>query len=189
MSAGTCKHAASGCDYPASECSGKCALDAAPKQSAARHCECHIIGGLCSQCGARVGHNAAPINDGGAAFPMPGMSGLPNDGFIYGEPGMSLRDYFIAHAPHEPQPWFVPTMNEPCPNSPRIEDAPDHLRPEVRAELMEDYSVHVGPEATEWVRQRRAAVHAWTREQEKRRYTQWPAAWADEQLAARGKQS
>lgn len=96
MSAGTCKHAASGCDYPASECSGKCALDAAPKQSAARHCECHIIGGLCSQCGARVGHNAAPINDGGAAFPMPGMSGLPNDGFIYGEPGMSLRDYFAT---------------------------------------------------------------------------------------------
>lgn len=32
-------------------------------------------------------------NTGGPAFPMPGMSGLPNDGFIYGQDGMTLRDY------------------------------------------------------------------------------------------------
>lgn len=63
MSAGTCKHAASGCDYPAGECGGAC---------------------------------TAKVSDGGPAFPMPGMSGLPNDGFIYGEPGMTLRDYFAA---------------------------------------------------------------------------------------------
>lgn len=37
-------------------------------------------------------------NDGGPAFPMPGMSGLPNDGFIYGQDGMTLRDYFAAKA-------------------------------------------------------------------------------------------
>ena len=38
------------------------------------------------------------INTGGPAFPMPGMSGLPNDGFIYGQDGMTLRDYFAAKA-------------------------------------------------------------------------------------------
>lgn len=26
------------------------------------------------------------------------------------EPGMTLRDYFAAHAPAEPQSWFEPTM-------------------------------------------------------------------------------
>ena len=24
--------------------------------------------------------------------------------------GMTLRDYFMAHAPAEPQPWFIPEM-------------------------------------------------------------------------------
>jgi hypothetical protein len=38
-------------------------------------------------------------NDGGPAFPLPGLSGLPNDQFIYGDHGMSLRDYFAAHSP------------------------------------------------------------------------------------------
>ena len=40
-------------------------------------------------------------NTGGPAFPMPGMSGLPNDGFIYGQDGMTLRDYFAAKANEE----------------------------------------------------------------------------------------
>lgn len=35
---------------------------------------------------------------GGSAFPMPGMTGLPNEGFIYGQDGMTLRDYFATHA-------------------------------------------------------------------------------------------
>lgn len=37
-------------------------------------------------------------NDGGNAFPESGLSGLPNNEFIYGSPGMSLRDYFAAKA-------------------------------------------------------------------------------------------
>lgn len=36
--------------------------------------------------------------NGGPAFPMPGLSGLPNEQFIYGENGMTLRDYFAAKA-------------------------------------------------------------------------------------------
>lgn len=35
-------------------------------------------------------------NDGGSAFPLPGMTGLPNGEFIHGVHGMTLRDYFAA---------------------------------------------------------------------------------------------
>lgn len=38
------------------------------------------------------------IKDGGPAFPMPGMTGLPNGEFVYGDHGMTLRDYFAAKA-------------------------------------------------------------------------------------------
>lgn len=38
------------------------------------------------------------INEGGPAFPMPGMTGLPDGSFMYGEDGMTLRDYFAAKA-------------------------------------------------------------------------------------------
>lgn len=33
------------------------------------------------------------------AFPMPGLSGLPNGQFMHGDHGMGLRDYFAAHCP------------------------------------------------------------------------------------------
>lgn len=32
-------------------------------------------------------------NDGGPAFPVPGLSGLPNDNFVLPEGGMSVRMY------------------------------------------------------------------------------------------------
>lgn len=38
------------------------------------------------------------INTGGPAFPVPGMSGLPNSECIWPEHGMTLRDYFAAKA-------------------------------------------------------------------------------------------
>jgi hypothetical protein len=34
---------------------------------------------------------------GGPAFPVPGLSNLPNGEFIYSELGMTLHDYFAAH--------------------------------------------------------------------------------------------
>lgn len=37
-------------------------------------------------------------NDGGPAFPVPGLSGLPNGEFLYPIAGMTLRDYFAAQA-------------------------------------------------------------------------------------------
>ncbi len=50
------------------------------------------------------------IDDGGPAFPEAGLSNLPNGEFIHGRAGMTLRDYLIAHAPAQPQPWFEPVM-------------------------------------------------------------------------------
>lgn len=38
------------------------------------------------------------LENGGQAFPVPGLSNLPNEGFIFPEVGMSLRDYFAAKA-------------------------------------------------------------------------------------------
>lgn len=40
---------------------------------------------------------SAHENDG-QAFPVPGLSNLPNGDFIYPEAGMTLRDYFAAKA-------------------------------------------------------------------------------------------
>ena len=38
------------------------------------------------------------IDDGGSAFPVAGLSGLPNDNFINPTGGMSLRDWFAGQA-------------------------------------------------------------------------------------------
>lgn len=40
------------------------------------------------------------VNDGGPAFPNPPGAFNPHTG-----PGMSLRDYFAAHAPEMPDGW------------------------------------------------------------------------------------
>jgi len=37
-------------------------------------------------------------DDGGPAFPVPGLSNLPNEGFLHPMSGMTLRDYFAAEA-------------------------------------------------------------------------------------------
>lgn len=38
------------------------------------------------------------MNDGGPAFPTAGLSGLPGGNWRDPIPGMTLRDYFAAHA-------------------------------------------------------------------------------------------
>ena len=37
-------------------------------------------------------------NDGGPAFATSGLSGLPNGEFVYGQVGMTLRDYAAIHS-------------------------------------------------------------------------------------------
>jgi hypothetical protein len=48
---------------------------------------------------------------GGSAFPKQPIWRTPDGMEItMDQGGMTLRDYFIAHAPAEPQPWFAPVM-------------------------------------------------------------------------------
>jgi hypothetical protein len=128
--------------------------------------------------------------DGGPAFPVPG---LQNDEAFN---GMSLRDYFIAHAPAEPQPWFVPVM----PSHPRRVDEPVEPGEWSGAEDDEMGEWWEGQIETKDLKSDRARAFAlaydvynsasievedWQRENAKQRYIQWPAAWADEMLKAR----
>lgn len=121
---------------------------------------------------------------GGPAFPVSGMTGR----------GMTLRDYFIAHAPAEPQPWFSPVVPaKEAPLLPFLQMFPDSTEEERRA---------VSNFNAEWmivedVKEERARAYLFQKEQyrqrlrqfasmvERERYIQWPAAWADAMLRAR----
>ncbi len=119
------------------------------------------------------------IETGGPAFPV--STAKASEGHQDGHstwqfPGMTLRDYFIAHAPAEPQPWFMPAM-PPAPNmtiwmgsSGKIYDS------EISAINSKEMTIrHVAGDEYD----------AWRNEQVKQRYIQWPAAWADAMLKAR----
>lgn len=97
--------------------------------------------------------------------------------------GMTLRDYFMAHAPAEPQQWFIPAM-PPCLAVPSVKSLPEG---DLRDEL-EDESSFTSQAAADWLneRDRLADLQAtWQEEFRKQIYVQWPAAWADLMLEAR----
>lgn len=100
------------------------------------------------------------------AFPMARVTvlaedGTPNEAAGLGHPGMTLRDYFIAHAPADPQPWFSPVL----PEAPKGRIGADR---KITSESREEFD-------------------AWKLECVKQHFVQWPAAWADEILKARAK--
>lgn len=128
------------------------------------------------------------INDGGPAFPFEEKN---DDGSHYhGAPGMTLRDYFMAHAPAEPQSWFKPAMPAP----PEAPSAPKNMTDEERHEWgsvgeYSDYEGCTSPRIRAYGLAYKGwwkADHAWGLIQEKQRHIQWPAAWADEMLQQRG---
>jgi hypothetical protein len=98
------------------------------------------------------------IDDGGSAFPNRIVKDRLSGVSISEQTGMSLRDYFIAHAPAEPQSWFRPVMETSRPVPVRV-PGKDVLN--------------------------ETAIAAWDREESKQRYLQWPTAWADAMIAAR----
>lgn len=124
-------------------------------------------------------------NDGGAAFPL-GANEYAGHGPVS---GMSLRDYFIAHAPTDPQSWFEPEL----PPKPVI----PHWRSET-GELLEDLKSYWDtgtrpstPEGVAWLErfeEMQKAHEQWDRNWVKQRAIQWPAAWADAQIELRAKQ-
>ena len=102
--------------------------------------------------------------------------------------GMTLRDYYIAHAPAEPQDWFTPKMDYDCPLVPAWQHIQDpDLQAEVRGCCLGDYDPDSAA-GIEWFENRatiEAAHENWQKDYRKQRQVQWPAAWADEMLNAR----
>ena len=94
------------------------------------------------------------IDNSGPAFPM--IRDMRHNADWDYEPGITVRQWFMAHAPAEPQPWFEPKM-------PPRPSPPESQRDRNRAGI---------------------ALQEWGAEKRKQRLVQWPAAWADEQLKA-----
>lgn len=119
--------------------------------------------------------------DGGQAFPLP-ITPDPNGGIFdprgYGAEGMSLRDYFAAHAPENPPKWFIPVMPPPPPQRWIGDSGLEYA----------DFMQAKAAEGIEFILNADAHLHdAWLAEKERQRYIQWPYAWADEMLRAREK--
>ena len=129
------------------------------------------------------------IETGGPAFPNPALADA-NFCPHFDMSGMTLRDYFMAHAPAEPQRWFKPKI-APKPNEPlKLHDMSEQEQEdfaawdshvidvaEIKCPRVQDYAM-----AMEGYH---AAQNEWELMWQKQRHVQWPAAWADEMLKAR----
>lgn len=100
-------------------------------------------------------------------------------------PGMTLREYFIAHAPAEVPGWFRPVV-PPRPETPDIR----RLSPEDQRRFKEDYLDHsydscspelvaYGEDMNRWTK----AVNSWDTEYTRQKALQWPVFWADQVIA------
>ena len=104
--------------------------------------------------------------------------------------GLMLRDYFIANAPAEPQPWFHPVMISERPVFPELPDDMSAAEKEDWRAYREEYASLCMPRLIAYEAQKTQASKdgaAWDREYTKQLYIQWPAAWADAMLAERAK--
>jgi hypothetical protein len=126
-------------------------------------------------------------NDGGPAFPVVADADAQNDAWG----GMSLLEYFMAHAPVEPQPWFQPAM----PPEPPTVNLPSDMTPEEKREYQgwdeflatKDLKCPRIRAYAEAVDASHALRREWNRDFEKQRYVQWPRAWAMEMLKERAR--
>lgn len=132
--------------------------------------------------------------------PKPELPYLTSDSVGDGRTGeagialyMTLRDYFIAHAPAEPQPWFFPSMPTPRPH-PVGPQWPSDLDDLERRELdawredmlsTKDFTAPRLVQRAQEIAAHRKALSEWDTDCAKQRFIQWPAAWADEMLKAR----
>ena len=115
-------------------------------------------------------------DDGGPAFPHHYDSGGPYPNWVSGR-GMTLRDYFIAHAPAEPQPWFKPNVAQRPETEVllNLSELDRFLRKSLAG------SCAIG----DVISANQKEMKEWDRNYIKQLYIQWPAAWADEMLKAR----
>lgn len=99
---------------------------------------------------------------------------------------ITLRDYFAAHAPATHASWFKPKLT-PAPAMPNHKTAPGPIRVELG--LWANGAAPKTPAAIEWVEEfnkAREALDAWELEKTRQFSIQWPFAWADALLEARG---
>lgn len=99
---------------------------------------------------------------------------------------MTVREYFMAHAPEMPQSWFKPVVAPEPAGLPSVQEAPTHLRPELNKWSLDDQAPP-SSEGIAWVEEwhrREKELTAWKTERSKQALVQWPAAWADAVMAA-----
>lgn len=131
-------------------------------------------------------------DNGGPAFPQPLVDTRGPSGLVSAEEmqlgGMSLRDYFIAHAPAEPWPEFDPVMR-PRPELPNkftmLSDADRRDWDNDRLECDEDRCSEALRQFAAATTAARAARDDWAAERNLKRRIQWPAYWADQMIKAR----
>lgn len=139
-------------------------------------------------------------NDGGKAFPATYYWNDKEGGYRpTAEGGMSLRDYFIAHAPIEPWPGFEPEMRakptaprlEPKGNNGEVPNDDDKKRLHSwRHDPCFDFEDMNLPQFSAWCNswiEHWAALPKWDNDYEAQRYMQWPCAFADAMLYQRDK--
>lgn len=88
---------------------------------------------------------------------------------------ITLRDYFIAHAPVEPWDWFEPIMS-PMPESIPV--------PHFYGVCSQD-PVYI--KYTKDMTNHRIEMKRWEKEKGRQRFIQWPAFWADTMMEARNR--
>ena len=118
---------------------------------------------------------------GGPAFPADYLATDP------AMQGMTLKDYFMAHAPAIPQDWFIPIM-PPCPAVPSIRAIGDDLFKHEIICQWELSAEHQSDAVRQWFDKREKAEidqSEWQAEFRKQLCIQWPAAWAMAMLEQR----
>lgn len=113
-------------------------------------------------------------NDGGPAFPMI-RDMRSNPDWDYHE-GMTLRDYFAAHAPATPWPFYAPVMPEQPDLGPPVgEDGTEYA----------DWKEAERETADCWSYKNQSAFDQWKVERLRQHWIQWPWFYADAMLAER----
>ena len=123
-------------------------------------------------------------DDGGPAFPLDTnteVQGITSE-------GMSLRDYYIAHAPAEPWPEFYPELpaRPVLPNKFTMLNEAD--RRDWDNEILDDDETAGSDALRQFAAAYRAALKAqneWEDSMRLQRRIQWPAYWADQMIKAR----
>lgn len=126
------------------------------------------------------------MNHGGPAFPTHGWTD-PHDEPFWPEPGMSIRQWFAAHAPTEIPHWFEhePPSRASIPRLVTVDDVtlPEHKK--IVKDWLCDAVCDLPEELTWFVDMRLAyseAFDAWERENLRARYFQWRWFYADAML-------